>query len=172
MSFSSRSWCRGACSGGCLEGSRSRGSAATSTIFAGRRSCAGSVCVPVLNKSRLNLIDMTVSVESDEEVELVCDALLAEHTGTCLEVGLGESHRTVAWLHRVDKVSGLGVAEVAQCSDVESCQHLVVFVDQIVAAVELISMKMVYNGGVDLLKHVDTVPWRIACDNLDLLVGV
>lgn len=40
---------------------------------------------------------------------------------------------TVARFHRVDEAGLLVVAEISEGSDVESCHHLVVFVNKIVA---------------------------------------
>ena len=106
--------------------------------------------VPVSNKRCLGIFNVGISVQVGEEGDLVSDGLVGEITSTGGQVAVGEGLRLVPSLHGVNEVCLVGVTEICESGDVESSQHFMVLVDQVVT-----------------MEHVEAVPWCIPSNDLD-----
>jgi hypothetical protein len=90
-----------------------------------------------------------------ELLALFTNRSIREVASTVVKVVLAETLCAVLGFHGVDEGSLFVVTEIFQCGDIESGHHVVVFVDQVVA-----------------VEHVETIPWTIAGENLNLFVLV
>lgn len=128
--------------------------------------------VPVLLKSRLNACLVAVGLQVVEEFDLGLDCRVGEVAAARGEVAFGEELVAVAGFHWVDEAGLLVVAQVGQSGNIERGHHLVVLVDQVMAVELDFLLARSVKRVCGMTNHVEAIPWSIACDDVDLFVGV
>lgn len=111
------------------------------------------MCLPVRHKSILNIVDMTVCIQTQEKVDFRIDIFTCEVTATREPILLVKRYCPILLVHGIQEASGLIVAEIYKGLNVESSHHLMVLMDQIVT-----------------MEHVKTIPWSINIDSVSDIV--